>query len=154
MSKMGLHDPFEHLKHKLWPKERSGVKLTIWFPTTKSRESLRFPCVQVACYIPLQNLNEGYNFSSNLISIGGLHTKLWAPKIAGIPTLGISGFPVGRPRTKRFLGASPVARHRVYYKGEGGGFPQVRAVVSLVSLVSPWLPVVRPCSKVLQVCTN
>jgi hypothetical protein len=29
MSKMGLHDPFGHLKHKLWPKERSGVKLAI-----------------------------------------------------------------------------------------------------------------------------
>jgi len=37
-----------------------------------------------------------------------------------------------------------VARHRVYYKGEGGGFPQVRAVVSLVS---PCLPVVHPCTK-------
>ncbi len=23
MSEMGLHDPFEYLKHKLWPKERS-----------------------------------------------------------------------------------------------------------------------------------
>jgi hypothetical protein len=29
MSKMGFHDPFGHLKHKLWPKERPGVKLTI-----------------------------------------------------------------------------------------------------------------------------
>jgi len=29
MSEMGFHDPFGHLKHKLWPKERSGVKLTI-----------------------------------------------------------------------------------------------------------------------------
>jgi hypothetical protein len=26
---MGLHDPFEHLKHKLWPKEGLGVKLAI-----------------------------------------------------------------------------------------------------------------------------
>jgi hypothetical protein len=26
-----------------------------------------------------------------------------------------------------------VEKHRVYYKGEGGGFPQVRAVVNLVS---------------------
>ncbi len=25
MSKMGSHDPFEYLKHKLWPKEGSGV---------------------------------------------------------------------------------------------------------------------------------
>ncbi len=27
--KMGLHDPFGYLKHKLWPKEGSGVKLPI-----------------------------------------------------------------------------------------------------------------------------
>jgi len=26
-----------------------------------------------------------------------------------------------------------MARHRVYYKGEGGGFPQFWAMVSLVS---------------------
>jgi hypothetical protein len=49
------------------------------------------------------------------------------------------------------LGASPVARHIVYYKGEGGGFPQVRAVVSLVSM---FLLVVRPCTKVFQLCPN
>ncbi len=35
-------------------------------------------------------------------------------------------------------------RHRVYYMGEGGGFPQVRAVVSLVSLE---LPVACPSTK-------
>ncbi len=29
MFEMGLHDPFEHLKHKLWSKEGPGVKLTI-----------------------------------------------------------------------------------------------------------------------------
>jgi hypothetical protein len=29
MSKMGLHDPFDNLKHKLLPKERPGVKLAI-----------------------------------------------------------------------------------------------------------------------------
>jgi len=42
------------------------------------------------------------------------------------------------------LGAGPVARHIVYYKKEGGGFPQVQAVVSLVS---PNLPMVRPNTK-------
>jgi hypothetical protein len=26
MSKMGLHDPFGHFKHKLWPKKGQGVK--------------------------------------------------------------------------------------------------------------------------------
>jgi hypothetical protein len=42
-------------------------------------------------------------------------------------------------------------RCRVYYKGEGGGFPQVQAVVSLVCPCCPWF-VLAP--KVLQLCTN
>jgi hypothetical protein len=37
-----------------------------------------------------------------------------------------------------------MARHRKFYKGEGGGFPQVQA---MVSLVNPCLPVARPCAK-------
>jgi hypothetical protein len=44
-----------------------------------------------------------------------------------------------------------VERSRVYYKGEGGGFPQVRAVVSLVCPCCLWL-VLAP--SVLQLCTN
>jgi hypothetical protein len=32
MSKMGSHDPFGYIKHKLWPKEGSGVKLPILTP--------------------------------------------------------------------------------------------------------------------------
>ncbi len=35
-------------------------------------------------------LDECYNFALNLISIGGLHTKLWGPKFVEIPILGIS----------------------------------------------------------------
>jgi hypothetical protein len=62
--------------------------------------------------------------------IGGLHTKVHAPKVAGVPTLGISGLPLGSPKTKCHLDVDPMARHRVYYKGEGGGFPQVRVLVS------------------------
>jgi hypothetical protein len=59
-------------------------------------------------------------------------------------TLGISGFPLGSHGTKCHLNVSPMASHKVYYKGQGGGFPQVWAVVSLVSLS---LPVVRPNTK-------
>jgi hypothetical protein len=36
---MASHWPFGHLQPKLWAKERPGVKLAIWLPTTKSRES-------------------------------------------------------------------------------------------------------------------
>jgi len=55
MSKMASHEPFEHLQPKLWPKEGSGVKLAVWFPTIKSRESTRFRCVKVECDIPLES---------------------------------------------------------------------------------------------------
>jgi hypothetical protein len=90
MSKMHSYDPFGYLKHKLWLKEGPGIKLPIWFPTTKSQESLQFPCMQVAYHILLEALDEGYNFALNLTSIGRLHTKLWASKVSGIPILGIS----------------------------------------------------------------
>jgi hypothetical protein len=40
MFKMGSYDPFGYLKHKLWPKEGSRVKLAIWFPTTKVNNHL------------------------------------------------------------------------------------------------------------------
>jgi hypothetical protein len=54
MSKMGFHDSFEYLKHKLWPKEAPKIKVTIWLLTIKSRESPRFTCVKVACHILLE----------------------------------------------------------------------------------------------------
>jgi hypothetical protein len=57
----------------------------------------------------------------------------------------------GVPGEKSHLDVGPVERSRVYYKGEGGGFPQVRAVVNLVCPCCPWL-VLAP--KVFQLCTN
>jgi len=59
MFKMGSHDPFGHLEHKLWLEERLGVKLTMWLPTIKSQESTQFSYVQVACTIPLERSRPG-----------------------------------------------------------------------------------------------
>jgi hypothetical protein len=59
MSKIGSHYSFGHLKHKLWAKERSGVKLAVWLPTTKSQESTRFSCVQATCDILLKSSRWG-----------------------------------------------------------------------------------------------
>jgi hypothetical protein len=91
-----------------------------------------------------KTLNESYKFALDLISIGGLHAKLWAPKVEGISIVRILGFPLGSPRTKCHLDVVPMANHKIYYKGEGGGFPQVRAVVNLVNSSSP---VTRPKTK-------
>jgi hypothetical protein len=144
MSKMGSHRPFGHLKHKLWPKEGLGVKLAIGLLTIKSQESTWFPYGRWHATYRWKALDEGYNYVLDLISIGGLHTKLWGPKVMGVPILAISGLPLGSLETKCHLDVGLVERHKVYYKGEGGGFPQVRAVVSLVSLS---LLVVHPSTK-------
>ncbi len=37
--------------------------------------------------------------------------------------MGISGLSLGSPGTKNHLDVAPMERRRVYYKGEGGGFP-------------------------------
>jgi hypothetical protein len=147
MSKMGLHDPFGHLKHKLWPKERVGIKLAIWLQPLKVGNRTNFLAWKWCATYRWKVLDEGYNFASNFISIGGLHTKLWGPKVGGIPILGISRLPFGSLGTKCHLDVGFMERHIVYYKGEGGGFPQVRAVVSLVS---PSLLVARPNTKSAQ----
>jgi hypothetical protein len=58
--------------------------------------------------------------------------------------LGISKLPFGSPGTKSHLDVGLAERQKIYYKGEGGDFPQVQAVVSLVS---PNLPVIRLSTK-------
>jgi hypothetical protein len=50
------------------------------------------------------------------------------------------GTPTGESYHKMTFGWD----HKVYYKGEGGGFPQVQAVVNFVSSS---LPVARPSTK-------
>jgi hypothetical protein len=148
---MGSHDPFVYSKHKLWPKERPRVESNWQFdsrPLKVNNPHDFFACKQRATYL-WKTLNNSYNFTLNLTSIGGLHTKLWASKVARVPISRISGLPLsGSPRTKWHLDAGPVAMHIVYYKKEGGGFPQIKAVVSLMSLC---LPVVRSCTKIIPI---
>ncbi len=103
-------------------------------------------------------LNESYNFAWDRTSIRGLFANLWGSKVPGVRAGGISGLPRGSPvgvpgvpREKSHLDVGLVKRCRVYYKGEGGGFPQVQAMVNLVCPCCSWL-VLAP--KVLQLCTN
>ncbi len=135
---MGLHDLFGHLQHKLWLKERPGVKLTIWLSTTESQELTRFPCVQVACDTPLESSQRGLQLRFKPHPNLGMHKKLWTRKVVRVPTLAISD-------------TIPMWRCTLYYMGEGGGFPRVRAVLSLVS---PRLPMVRPSTKGVPTCVN
>jgi len=54
-------------------------------------------------------------------------------------------------REKSHLDVAFVANHKLYYKGEGGGFPQVWVMVSLMCLCCLW-PILAP--KVLQLHIN
>jgi hypothetical protein len=49
------------------------------------------------------------------------------------PNFGNFGTPTWESGNKMTFGANLMARHRKYYKGEGGGFPQVWVMMNLVS---------------------
>jgi hypothetical protein len=123
MFKMGLHDPFRHLKHKLWPKEGPGLQFPKWsslgsvrvhsFTISYTPESMRcdsrplkfgnrpdFLVWRWHVTYRWKALDEGYNFASDFISIRGVHAKLWAPKVVRVPVVGISGLPLGNLMTK------------------------------------------------------
>ncbi len=53
--------------------------------------------------------------------------------MARVQTGVISGFLRGSLGIKSHSDVGAMERHREYYMGEGGGFPKIRAVVSLVS---------------------
>jgi len=71
-----------------------------------------FMCKWRATYI-WKAFDEGYNFVLDLISIEGLHAKLWTPKVVGVRTMGILGLPFGNFGTKWHLGVGPMTRHKV-----------------------------------------
>jgi hypothetical protein len=78
-------------------------------------------------------LKESYKFASNLIPIKGLNKELWFRKVSGVQTRIVSRLFLGSSKTKSHSDVSVAKRHREYYMGDGGDFPRIRAVVSLVS---------------------
>jgi hypothetical protein len=82
MSKMGLHETFGHLKHKLWSKERSGIKLAVWlvnqFDSQPQKVGNRPDFLACRWHVThcWKVVDEGYNFGLDLIPIGGMHKKL------------------------------------------------------------------------------
>jgi len=151
MSKMGSHCSFKHLKHKLWPKEGPRVKLPIWLPTRKSRESTRFICLKTTCNIPLESSRRELQLCLRPNFNQRFFRKVMGLQNRRSPNCRDFGIPTQESRERKAPDVSSVASHKVYYKGEGGGFPQVRAVVNLVCPCCSWL-VLAP--RVLQLCIN
>jgi hypothetical protein len=63
------------------------------------------------------------------------------------PSYGNFGTPTWESQDKMPFRCGPLERRKIYYKGEGGDFPEIRA---MVNLVSPRLPMVRPNTKSAQ----
>ncbi len=64
--------------------------------------------------------------------------------MARVQTEKVSGLLLKSPGIKNHSNVGAAKRCREYYMGEGGGFPRVQA---MVSLVSPELPVACPSTK-------
>jgi hypothetical protein len=133
MSKMGSHDPFGYLKHKLWPKQRLGVKLPIWLSTTKSQELPWFIACRWCATCYWKNLDESYNFASDFISIGGLQKTYELPKF-------------WKSQFREFWDSqfeSPMTKWHLKW-----WLPQMQAVVSIMS---PCLFVAHSCTKSVSI---
>jgi len=107
MSEMGSHDSFGHLKHKLWPKEGPGVKLTIWFPTIKSWESPQFPSLQVVCDIPLERSRWVLQLCFRLHLNRRSADKIMGPQSCKNPNLGNFRTPTWESWDKMSFGCEP-----------------------------------------------
>ncbi len=129
-------------KKIVWP-------LVVWLPTTKSRELTRFTCVQAVCDILLERFRWGLQLCFKPHRDRRSAQEIMRLQSFGSPAIAILGLPFGSLETKSHLDMAPMERRRVYYMGEGGGFPRVRAVVSQVS---PELPVVCPSTKGVPKC--
>jgi hypothetical protein len=104
MSKMGLHDPFGHFKHKLWLKKGRESNWQIDSQPLKVMNRPDFLMWRWRATYHWKSLNKACNFSLDLISIRVLDTKLWAPKVARVLTLGILGLPLWESWDKMTFG--------------------------------------------------
>jgi hypothetical protein len=103
-------------------KEGPGVKLAVWLPTTKSRESM--PSRQRAT----TSVQTSSRSKSAIESYGGSKFRESCRDNFGT----ISGLHFGTPGNLCHLDVGAAERRRVYYMGDGGGIPRVQAVMSLV----------------------
>jgi hypothetical protein len=133
---MASHWPFGHMQSKLWAKEGPGVKLAVWLPTTKSRESTRSRRALGECDTSLKKSQWGLQYwfrprpdprsgrgvmaVQSLGSPTGTHLGQLRDSISGVPGKSDIRMPLPRSNAKYTIGSKVMA------------YSRVRAVVSLV----------------------
>jgi hypothetical protein len=129
---MPLHWQFGHLQPKLWAKEGPGVKLAVWLPTIKSRESTSSRRRLEECDTTLESSWRELQHWFKTCPNPSLGQGAMAVQSFGSPAGTLSGLHFGSPNKMCHSDVAFAISRREYYKGEGSGFPRVRAVVSLV----------------------
>jgi hypothetical protein len=133
---MASHWSFGHLQPTLWAKEGPRVKLAIWLPTTKSRESTSSRCPIGECDIALERSRRGLQLwfrpcrdptlQSGVMavqssgSLVGTMSGQFRDSISGVPTKCAIRVPPPWSNVEYTIGSKVVA------------YSRVRAVVSLV----------------------
>jgi len=129
---MASHWPFKHFQPKLWAKEGPGVKLAIWLPTTKSQESTSSWRPNWECDTTLKSSRRELQLWFRTRPNPSLGRGAMAVQSFESPAGTLSGLHFGSPNKMCHSDVASTTSRREYYKGEGGGFLRVRAVVSLV----------------------
>jgi len=129
---MASHWQFGHLQPKLWEKEGPGVKLAVWLPTTKSWESTSSRPRLGECDMALKSSRQELQHWFRTRPDPSLGRGAMAAQSSGSPAGTLSGLHIGSPNKMCHSDVASATSRREYYMGEGGGFPRVRAVVSLV----------------------
>jgi hypothetical protein len=133
MSKMASHGPFGHCSTSYGKKKGRELNWQFDSRPLKVRNRPDLGACRWSATPHWKAIDENYKFALDLISIKGLNKKLWPCKVPGVQFKIILGLLFGSPGTKNHSDVDAAERHRVYYMGEGGGFPQIRTVVSFVS---------------------
>jgi hypothetical protein len=136
---MASHWSFGDLQPKLWAKEGPGVKLAVWLPTTKSRESTSSRHSIWVCNIALEISWWGLQLWFRPRCNRTLQSGVMAVQSSRSPAGIISGLHFGGPGNLRHLDVACMASCKEYYMGEGGGFPPSSGRGESCVSKCPWL---------------
>jgi len=115
---MASHWPFGHLSPKLWAKEGSRVKLAVWLPTTKSRESTSSRPPNWECDTSLERWWRGLQVWFRPRRDQTSESGVMSSQSPGTPLGIVSGLQLGSPGKKEPFGCSPRnVTQRILYGG-------------------------------------
>jgi len=114
---MASHWQFGHLQPKLWAKEGPGVKLAVWRPTTKSRESTSSRRRLEECNTALESsrreLQHWFKARPDpSLGRGGMAVQSFGSLVGTL-----SGLHFGSPNKMCHSDVASVTSRRKYYKG-------------------------------------